>query len=315
MKRSLAPADLDAPVNDVASSASRAAHNMKQPLFAKLSPVIAHAPQLFQGLPKGAEPTYRRLEYVVGELTFTFVGPQLGAVELRVLQGLVGLAGGRGASRPARGTALREDVEALLEQQIVITTSYNDLARTIGYCTDSGSAHRSIREALEKLFTLAVFVGPTSNRRSQDFAAGHLFSRLASRDAGCTLSIEMCPVLASAVLGGPGEYLRVSLDEVRQLKTDVARLLHHRLHWINTGHQREVGLDKLVGYVWPEPACGVTQRKRRERVREALNELESLGWRVTHCDNVYRIGRPAGTVTPSLPKRSHRPAASVTPLQ
>lgn len=295
-----------------ARSAPRGDLLAAQPSFAKLSRVIAHAPHLFQSLPKGVTPQFRKLEYVFGELTFTFIGPQLGVVELRVLQGLVGLAGGIAPSGEYPDLSLLDKVRAFLGKKITITTSYNELARTIGYLPDSGSAQRLIRCALEKLYTVAVFVGSSGDLRSGDVATGHFFSPVDSSESGGLLKLDICAVLAVAVLGGPGDYLRVSLIETRRLKTDVARLVHHRLHWINPGQHRDVGLDTLTGYVWSEPSFGVTQRKRRERIRDALAELKALGWTIKQSNNLYRIGRPVGTVTPTLPERSRKPVVTVT---
>ena len=151
---------------------------------------------------------------------------------------------------------------------------------------------------------MAVFVSRANEQSSKEHAAGHLLSKLSSATGG-TLEVELCPVLAAAVLGGRGHYLRVDLTEVRQLKTDPARLLHHRLHWINPGQKGSIGMDKLVGYVWPEPANAATQRKRHERVRNALIEMSALGWSFVKSGEVYTIKRPAISVTPTLPHRSH----------
>lgn len=233
------------------------------PDFAKLASTVVHAPGLFLSRPKGARDELMKLNYQVGALLYRFVGPQLGPVELRVLQGLNALAGPQNrkpAALPPEAEGANR-VLALLRSRAIVRTSYNELARAIGYAPNSGSAHAAIRRALERLFSLAVFVSRADEAGSKDFSAGHLFARLHSKESGRTIEVDLCPILAAAVMGGPGEYLRLSLDEVRRLKTDVARLLHHRLHWINAGQERPVLLDTLVGYVWPPEEIALSAPK------------------------------------------------------
>lgn len=270
------------------------------PDFAKLAQPVCHAPGLFVSRSKGGPDQLMKLNYAAGGLLFRFVGPQLGPIELRVLQGLVGLSGKPNYSRISPPEeAVLDKVHALLCRSAEVRTTCNQLARAIGYQSDSGSAHAAIRQALERLFAVAVFVSRENDPGAKDMSAGHLFTKLKSKEAGNAIAVELSPLLAAAVLGGRGEYLRVDLDEVRRLKTDPARLLHHRLHFINPGTEpRKVWLDTLVEYVWPEAASATTRRKRRERVRAALLELEKeLGWSVVKQGDGYFIGRPAGSFT------------------
>ncbi|HAI9257698.1 TPA: replication protein C, partial [Escherichia coli] len=99
--------------------------------------------------------------------------------------------------------------------------------------------------------------------------------------------------IAQAVMGG-GQYVRISMDEVRALDSETARLLHQRLcGWIDPGKTGKASIDTLCGYVWPSEASGSTMRKRRQRVREALPELVALGWTVTEfAAGKYDITRP-----------------------
>lgn len=96
-----------------------------------------------------------------------------------------------------------------------------------------------------------------------------------------------------AVMGG-GQHVRISMDEVRALDSETARLLHQRLcGWIDPGKTGKASIDTLCGYVWPSEASGSTMRKRRQRVREALPELVALGWTVTEfAAGKYDITRP-----------------------
>jgi hypothetical protein len=280
------------------------------PSFAKLAPEVANAPGLFESRPKGHSPEFRTLTYNVGERFFRFVGPRLGAAELRVLQGLVGLAGPQNQRQMTRtDDGLICQAHSPLGRRVTISTSYNELARAIGYPANSGSANAAIRKALENLFMLAVFTGLADAPRSKDYAAGHLFTQLGSKEDGGRLEVELCPLLAAAVLGGPGEYLRVSLNDVRKLASDVARLLHHRLHWVNPGQKREVKFTTMLDYVWSDfNVSASTLRTRRQVLRRALEELVSIGWTVENKGELHLIGRPAISQTGGLPNR-RRPTA------
>lgn len=268
----------------------------KLPAFAKVAPAVCHVPGLFVSRSKGAPEQLMKVDHQMGTLRYRFVGPQLGPVELRVLNGLVALSAMQNppaAASPESSDSL-DQVQALLSRNASVKTTYNHLAQSIGYQADSGSAHASIRKALERLFAAAVFISRADDPGGKDVAAGHLLTQLKSREASKSIVVNLCPVLVAAIFGGPGEYLRVNLDEVRRLKSDPALLLHRRLHYLNAGAKaRAVGLDTLVGYVWSEEARGNTHCKRRKRVREALLELKALGWSVTPAANSYLIGRPA----------------------
>lgn len=200
-----------------------------------------------------------------GALRYRFVGPQLGPVELRVLNGLVAFSAMQNPPDAApEGADSLDHVELLLSRNASVKTTNNQLAQAIGYQADSGSAHASNRKALERLFAVAVFISRTDAPVGKGMAAGHLLTQSKSREASKSIVVNLCPILAAAVFGGPGEYLRVNLDEVRRLKSDPALLLHRRLHYLRPGAKaRPVGLDTLVGYVWSEEATANTRCKRR----------------------------------------------------
>ena len=296
--------------------ATHSTERVELPAFARMAQFAAFAPGLFRSQVKDGQTAYLRLEYQAGALTYRLVGPELGATELRVLQALVALATRqqvRVANRPATvSDSPLDKVAWLLGQSSQVATSYNEVARAAGYVANSGAVTRRVREALERMYSVQVFVSVTGNPKS--FEAGRLFTELSGRDDG--LVVGVCPLLAAALLGVPGNYLRLDMHEARRLKTDAARLLHQRLHWIDAGKRREIGVDTLVGYVWPEPACNATARKRRERVREALAELEALlGWGVASPrPGIVSVHRPepVGTVTGHPSEQSRPPVKTVT---
>lgn len=257
------------------------------PLFARISPLAVHAPSLFRSLALNDRRRYLRTQHNLGDLQVEFSGPELGATELRVMQGLLSL------SRPpstvtVSGEDTLERIASLLALSVRVDTTFVALAEAIGM--QGGSAPARIRKAVKLLHGVSIEVasGPRA------FVMEHLIKRLEGRKGG-SVHVELSPALALAVLGSPGDYLRVDMDEVRRLHSDPARILHHRLHWVNAGDARTVRIDTLVGYVYPEPVEGATLRKRRKRVRDALDEIRNLlGWSISFPRaDLVEVGRPS----------------------
>ncbi|MEH5960166.1 replication protein C, IncQ-type, partial [Escherichia coli] len=227
-----------------------------------------------------------------------FKGPEpLGADDLRILQGLVAMAGPNGLvlspePKTEGGQQLRLFLEpkweAVTADAMVVKGSYRALAREIGYAEDGGSQFKAIRECIERLWTVSIIA--QNGRKRQGF---RLLAEYASDEAGGRLYVALNPLIAQAVMGG-GQHVRISMDEVRALDSETARLLHQRLcGWIDPGKTGKASIDTLCGYVWPSEASGSTMRKRRQRVREALPELVALGWTVTEfAAGKYDITRP-----------------------
>jgi hypothetical protein len=107
------------------------------------------------------------------------------------------------------------------------------------------------------------------------------------------LFVALNPQIAEAILG-KRPYTRIEMAEVRALQTDPARLIHQRLcGWIDPGKTGRVELDTLAGYVWPEGANPEAMKKRRQKARKALVELDSVGWKVReYAPGKWEIGRP-----------------------
>lgn len=256
------------------------------PVFARISPLAVHAPSLFRSLALNDRRRYLRTQHTIGDLQVEFSGPELGATELRVMQGLLSLSRPPSTVTVSGGDTL-ERIASLLAFSVRVDTTFVALADAIGM--QGGSAPARIRMAVKLLHGVSIEVasGPRA------FVMEHLIKRLEGRKGG-SVHVELSPALALAVLGSPGEYLRVDMDEVRRLRSDPARLLHHRLHWLNAGETRSVRIDTLVSYVYPEPAEGATLRKRRKRVRDALDEIQNLlGWSIYFSrDDLVMVGRP-----------------------
>lgn len=171
-------------------------------------------------------------------------------------------------------------MEELLRHQAVTYATGNDLARAIGYQANSGSAKEAIRNALSKMNAVSLSIRQASSSYIQGFSAGHLLQEIPNSGHGA-IEVSLSPVLAAAIHAKKG-YLRSELAEACLLKTNPARLLHHRLHWINSGSIGDIYLDNMIGYVWPTaPVCGSTLRTRRQKLLIALKELELAGWSIS----------------------------------
>lgn len=257
------------------------------------------APGLFRSLKKG---DYKKLkldvvyEFGRGE-RLEFGGKEpLGVPELRVLQGLIAMAGPEGLLLlPEPKTKSGQQLRLLLETRfdaveanaLVVKGSFRSLAKTIGYADIENT--KGIRESIERLWGVSVIAQKGGKRMG--------FRLLASYDsdeAEGRLHIALNPRIARAILG-EAQHCRISLDEVRALKTDPARLIHQRLcGWIDIGKSGKATIETLSGYVWLDEANTNALKQRRLSVRKALAELDSLGWSITeYVRGKFDISRPS----------------------
>lgn len=227
----------------------------------------------------------------------------LGADDMRVMQGLVALAGRHGlrledeekASQEGRQLmlALFEPAEDSIRgarikpTSLIVQDSLRRLAREIGM-DEGGKTLSQIRRSIERLFATTVFIQNGKTR-----TATRLLSKYASNDAG-DLYVALNPRITSAVLGR-SPHARIDLTETRALSTDHGRLIHQRLSgWIDPGKSGEASLVTLEGYVWPDEApTDRASRARATKVRKAIVEIENIGWRVESTRrDCWRFIRP-----------------------
>lgn len=261
-------------------------------------PAHCLAPGLFRSLKRG-ERKREKLDvtYNYGDgKSVEFSGPEpLGADDLRILQGLVAMAGPSGLllgpePKTEGGQQLRLFLEpkwdAVQANAMVVKGSYRALAREIGYANIEDS--KPIRDCIERLWKVSIIARDGRKRKGYRLLADY-----ESDEEDGRLYVALNPLIAHAVMGG-AKHVRISMDEVRALKSETARLVHQRLcGWIDPGKKGRASVDTLCGYAWPSEATGAAMRKRRQRVREALPELLSLGWTVNeYVKRKYEIGRP-----------------------
>jgi hypothetical protein len=227
----------------------------------------------------------------------------LGVLEMRVLQGLVAMAGPDGLiledqekASPTGGQLMLELFEPdpvvqaakLKPASLVIRDSLRRLAREIGM-GEGGENLKLIRESIERMFGVTIFVQTGKRRLGMRMLAAY-----ASDEGTGDLYVALNPRIASAIMGAT-PYARIDLEEARQLDSDPARLIHQRLcGWIDPGKSGEAGIEKLAEYVWPDaPATEAAKRKRWGRVRKAVQEIAAVGWRVDEVrKDHWRFIRP-----------------------
>lgn len=265
-------------------------------------------PGLFRSLKRGERKKEKLdITYQHGDEMLKFWGPEpLGADDLRVLQGLVGLAaiegpGGNGlmlfpTTTSAAGRALREGAklqwDAVAEDMMVVRCSFHDLAREIGYSEIGGSQFKTIRKCIERMFAVTIFAEQGGKRRGFQ-----LLSRYASDEGSEEFYIALNPMIARAITSskGNGQHVRIEMSEVRTLQGSAARLIHQRLcAWVDPGKTRQVTLETLCSYVWPNEADNAnTIKTRRREVRLAIKEFAGLGWSITeYARGKFEVIRP-----------------------
>jgi hypothetical protein len=154
-----------------------------------------------------------------------------------------------------------------------------------------------ISQALARLFAVSVFVKPASVVNWHRYSAGHLLDALTTDMTGDTIAVSLSPALASAVLGGRGEFIRVPMEEVRELRTDrsgIARLLHFHLHGLPAGETCRITEGRLMSLIFGSDAVqGSTLRMRTSALRKAMVWLGLLpGWKTSRNGATHYVRRP-----------------------
>ena len=264
---------------------------------ARHDPAHCLAPGLFRSLKRGERKRSKlHVVYDYGDgKRVEFSGPEpLGADDLRILQGLVAMAGPNGLvlspePKTEAGRQLRLFLEpkwdAVSADALVVKGSYRALAREIGYANVEDT--RPIRECIERLWKVSIVA--QNGRKRQGF---RLLSEYASDEHEGKLFVALNPLIAYAVMGGRHVY--IDMDEVRALRTDPASLIHQRLcGWIDPGKSGRIEIDTLCNYIRPDQANDEAMKKRRQVARKALAELAALGWTVIeYVPGKWEIGRP-----------------------
>jgi len=238
----------------------------------------------------------------IGGLLFRFsASEQLTEKELEVLLALTALAckqkGSYQQTRQWSGVDAQDRARKMLAaKKIEVRTNYSALARELGRST-GGDTWTFISEALARLFTVSAFIKPADQTNWHRFKAGHLLDALSVDECSETVAVSLSPTIACAILGGPSEFVSISMDEVRALRADrsgVARLLHFNLHGLPAGRTCRVEEDRLMAWVHgTSPAQGSTRRMRAKSIREAMIRLGELpSWSTSREGDNHFVKRP-----------------------
>lgn len=251
---------------------------------ARHDPAHCLAPGLFRSLKRG-DRKHNKLDvtYDFGDgESMRFVGFEpLGADDMRLLQGIVALAGPGGillTPEPVSDTAkqlrlfLDPQFEAVTQDSLIVKESLTKLLAEVGM-TDGGDNIKALRSSLLRMSNVTVLV--TTGRTQASF---HLMSHAVDMSDG-RMWVALNPRITEAILG-KRSHTRIDMREVRAIETDPARLIHQRLSgWIDIGKSGRVELDTVCSYIWPNPVTNAnTIKTRRQTARKALSELSLIGW-------------------------------------
>ncbi|GGH64901.1 hypothetical protein GCM10010975_32170 [Comamonas phosphati] len=183
---------------------------------ARHDPAHCLAPGLFRSLKRGERKTHKLdVTYAFGDGQWIeFSAPEpLGADDLRVLQGLVALAGPCGLvlspePKTEDGQQLRLFLEpkwdAVQHDALVVKGSYRGLAKEIGYADIENS--RPIRDCIERLWKVSIIAHFGKKRQGY-----RLLAEYASDDADGRLYVALNPRITEAIMGN-AQHTRISMD-------------------------------------------------------------------------------------------------------
>lgn len=247
---------------------------------------------------------------------------QLGAEDLRVLQGLLALASPLDEPEILTEDSLLTNSRHLREglnlsktmtnaESLVVRGSHYLLAQEIGLTTSGSKTFQNLRESIDRLSLVKVHV-----IQGVDTYWSNLLAYIPNEKY---LGVALNPRLTAAVLGvriaANGSHTRIELAEVRAIKGDITRILHQYLcALINPGATRTLQANTMMSQIWSREASVKAKQKQRNRLHKAIEDLRRLGWRYTRSAGkravvgkshylIYNITRPK-------PKNQNSPAAT-----
>lgn len=262
---------------------SRPLQGLPAPDFSLHDPGLAIA-SIFRPVCRGRRPQGLNVSHAFNGLSLQFTCFEwLDVRDQSVLLGLCGLAGISSSEITALsagqiGQQLWLDLEptqqAVIDKAVVITTSLYQVLDAARLKDNGSTGYDRLRDVLYRLSQ----VGCRARTADGYDWSMRLLSYAARPDGG--VSVALNGRFAAALAG---QHIKTSLVERHSLPTEIAELLHCYLTaWVREGSTQRSGVDKLVVRIWGiESANEDTTRKRRERVREALEAVGNLaGWSV-----------------------------------
>jgi hypothetical protein len=282
---------------------------------ARLCRPLAMTPGLFQPLFDTTKKVRPKLFVEIAEKTGTIIleGPHaLDAYDARTLTTLVALSATNGITlSPKPETLIGNVTRTLLDPKnvceadtIFVMTSPTSLLREMG-TTRGKNTLNALTDSLRRLAGVTLYAA-----MGEQCEALHLMGFYKNEEPGRDrMCVALNPIIAGAITGG--QYARLDMNEQRAIKGEPAFLLYMRLcaviDW-PTGRKTKTRdglsnttrfkLDTLVSYIWPDETDNQsTARTRRQKLREALNELAALPHWTVHeyvkdAFNITRLHTP-----------------------
>lgn len=308
---------LQGKAGDKLKAAINKSKEKKRKTFALHDPAHCLAPGLFVSVGKQElkklqhwNTTYYSARY---KRTVKFEGFQLlGADTMRVLQGIIAIAGGLGApisvgEQLELGLIPKEQppVGTILRPVSYVAFSSLQLLDTIGQ-GNSGQNIKHLKDCIDRLQnTFVTITEPDPNdpeniiETRQPLISNRYYSIKDQR-----WSLYLNYNITKSVFGIEGDelrsYVRINLDETKALTLDSASLMHQRICAIvSPGKSHLFNLDTLVGniYIDNQELDRKAIYKRRKQVKDGLLQLAKLpGWKVEEPNpGTYRVTRGAST--------------------
>jgi hypothetical protein len=207
---------------------------------AKIAPSLVRMSGLFGVAPFGQRRPFD-VTQKTRDISCRLVGPELLSVdELEVLLGLIALAGAQTDSYRSHRTQtawpLAIRVRRMLSRKAEVRTTYSELARELGRSAGGGT-WPFIKQSIARLSSVLVSVQSVCGTEADDAPLIHSIQR---DDTGGSIALALCPVLAAAVLGEPGEFIQIDMNHFRSLqdRSGVACALYFRLHGLLISTQK-----------------------------------------------------------------------------
>lgn len=243
--------------------------------------------------------------------TVKFEGFQLlGADTMRVLQGIVAIAGGWGEP-----VSVNEQMELLLipmgappagkanREVAYVAFSATQLLKTIGH-VDSGNNIDRLKDCIDRLQNTFVTITEPDPKDPENMIESRqsLISERFYNKKEQRFSLYLNYNITKSVFDIEGaelrSYVRINLDETKVLTLDSASLMHQRICAIvSPGQYHLFNLDTLVGNIYIK-APDLTKSglsRRRTQVKAGLMQLGRLpGWKVEELTpGTYKVTRGA----------------------
>lgn len=235
---------------------------------------------------------------------------QLSVGDLEVLLGLIALAGRQSdesyrTTKRLTGRYPVTRVRQMLGREIEVRTTCSELARELGRSA-GGATWPFIKQSVARISRVSVFI--ESNCKTEAHSAP-LLRPVQEHESKDTIALALCPLLSAGVLGGPGEFIQIDMNDFRSLQdmSGVSRALYFRLLGFYTDQDHLMPIDRLVGLAYGSSIPSDSRRKYRARVKAAAQAIAGLSqWRVKSCEGAglsFRRSskRKAGTTVASDP--------------